>query len=143
MKNPTATAADTSQKPQTQPKTTANNANMRIRAKIHLTALDRETLEPETLWTTLRTPIWADGAYSSRYAIRTGEFLLALWHQPRAGRWVVKTGSIWEDRANPGHTIGDRYYELTAEDILSLIEAVGLEYELGDLLPILREEARA
>ena len=141
MKNLTATAADTSQKPQTQTPN-ANNANMRIRAKIHLTALDRETLEPETLWTTLRTPIWADGAYSSRYAIRTGEFLLAIWYQPRAGRWVVKTGSIWEDRNNPGCTLGDRYEQRTAEDILSLIEAVGLDFELGELLPILREEVQ-
>jgi hypothetical protein len=116
---------------------------MRIRAKIHLTELDPETLDPQTLWTTLRTPIWAEGAYSDRYAIRTCEFLLAIWYQPRAGRWVVKTGSIWEDRANPGHTIGDRYYELTAEDILALIEAVGLEFELGELIPILRKEALA
>lgn len=116
---------------------------MRIRAKIHLTELDPETLDPQTLWTTIRTPIWADGDYSDRYAIRTGEYLLALWYQPRAGRWVVKTGSILEDRRNPGHTIGDRYEERSPEDILSLIEAMGLEYELGELLPILREEARA
>lgn len=116
---------------------------MKTRAKIHLTALDRDTLEPETLWTTLPTPIWDAGEYSSRYAIHAGEFLLALWHQPRAGRWVIKTGSIWEDWRNPGCTVGDRYEERAAEDILSLIEAVGLEYELGELIPLLREEARA
>lgn len=116
---------------------------MRTRAKIHLLEWDRDTHEPQTIWTTLPTPIWDAGEYSDRYAIRTGEFLLALWFQPLAGRWVVKTGSIWEDRRNPGCTIGDRYYELTPEDILSLIDAVGLEYELWDLLPILRQEARA
>lgn len=115
---------------------------MKTRAKISLLEWDFDTNEPETLWTTLRTPIWSDGAYSDRYAIRTGEFLLAIWYQPRAGRWVVKTGSIWEDRRNPGCTIGDRYEERTAENILSLIEAVGLEFELGELIPILREEAR-
>lgn len=114
----------------------------RTRAKISLLERDCDTHEPLAHWTTLPTPIWDAGEYSDRYAIRTGEFLLALWYQPRADRWIVKTGSIWEDRRNPGCTIGDRYEERTAEDILSLIEAVGLEFELGELIPILRKEAR-
>lgn len=116
---------------------------MKTRAKLTLMERDEDTHEQKSLWTTLPTPIWDAGEYSDRYAIHTGEFLLALWYQPRAGRWIVKTGSIWEDRRNPGCTIGDRYYERSPEDVLAMIEAVGLEFELGDLLPILREESRA
>ena len=113
----------------------------RTRAKLILSELDRETLGPKTLWTTLPAPLWDGGAYSDRYQIRTGNFLLAIYFQPLAGRWVVKIGSIWEDRSNPGRTIGDRYELRSPEDVLALIEAVGLEFELGELLPILREEA--
>ena len=114
----------------------------RNRAHVTLLEWDSETLEPKTLWTTLPEPIWDGGSYSDRYAIRTGEYLLALWHQPLAGRWIVETGSIWEDRSNPGCTIGDRYEQRAPEDVLAIIEAVGLEFELGELIPLLREGAR-
>lgn len=114
----------------------------RNRARVTLLENDPETLEPKTLWTTLPDPLWDGGSYSDRYQNRPGNYLLAIYFQPLAGRWIVKTGSIWEDRANPGHTIGDRFEQRTPEEILNLIEAMGLEYELGELLPSLREEAR-
>ena len=116
------------------------NPRNRNRAKIIRSEWDAETLGLKTLWTTLPDPLW-EGAYSDRYQIRAGNYLLGIYFQPLAGRWVVKIGSIWEDRSNPGCTIGGRFELRAPEDILTLIEAMGLECELGELIPILREEA--
>lgn len=115
----------------------------RNRAKVMLMKWDAEKLRPKTLWTTLPDPLWEGGAYSDRYQTRPGNYLLAIHFQPLVGRWIIKKGSIWEDRANPGHTIGDRFKQRCPEDILSLIEAMGLEFELKELLPILRAGVRA
>lgn len=112
----------------------------RNRAKVISQEWDAETLGLKTLWTTLPDPLW-EGAYSYRHQIRTGEYLLAIYFQPLAGRWIIKIGSLWEDRANPGCIIGDRFELRSPEDILALIEAMGLEFELKELLPLLREEA--